>query len=85
MNETTHSPEPAATRPAPPDPRGKKWVLVQLFGGFVAVAGILWTTYSFAQLQQTGQPFEIPAAAWLLAVGLAIHALGRIGLRRLNR
>ena len=85
MTETTHSPEPAAAPPAPPDPRGKKWLLLQIFGGFVAVAGILWTTYFFAQLQQAGKPFQIPPAAGLLLVGVAIHVAGRVGLRRLNR
>lgn len=69
---------------AGPDPRAKKWLLLQLLGGVVAMAGILACVYALAQQKEAGVPMHVPAAAWIIPAGVLVHALGRAGARRLR-
>jgi hypothetical protein len=73
--------EHMGTTGAPP-PEGKKWVLLQLFGGFVTMAGLLLTVYFTAGAVQARLPLHVPVGSLLIPVGLALHIAGRIGARR---
>lgn len=66
----------------PPPPEGKKWLLLQLFGGFVTMAGLLFTVYVTAGAVQAGLPVRIPLGSLVIPLGLALHVAGRIGARR---
>ncbi|MBI5017102.1 MAG: hypothetical protein HZB55_16645 [Deltaproteobacteria bacterium] len=73
--------EPTGT-PGSPPPGGKKWLLLELFGGFMTMAGLLVTVYVTAGAAQARLPLHVPLGSLLIPVGLVVHVLGRIGLRR---
>jgi hypothetical protein len=71
--------------PFHPDPRAKKWLFVQLLGGVVAMAGILACVYALARQKEAREALHVPGLAWIIPAGVLIHALGRLGVRRLGR
>ena len=60
----------------------KRWLIVQLAGGLLAIVGILGTVYVMAGAAKAGVPLPLPMASALLAVGILVHVVGRIGVRR---
>ncbi len=68
--------------PGPPDPRMKKWLLVQVLGGALVIAGLLVTTFALAQAAQARLPLRLPPASLLVPAGVAVHVAGRLGARR---
>ena len=76
---------PSGGPSAPPPPELKTWLLVQLLGGIVTMAGILACIYALAQQKEAGLPLHVPQAAWLLPAGVLVHAAGRVKARGLKR
>lgn len=66
----------------PLNPTARRWLVLQLAGGLVTLAGILLTVYALAERQRRALPLDVPPSAWLLLAGLAVHFAGRIGARR---
>lgn len=68
-----------------PDPRLRKWYVLQFVGGSVAGLSFFYCVYLIAQLAQARRPLDIPWEVLpYLGAGLAVHVLGRLGVRRLR-